>query len=166
MRFRRELLTTRETAGFRCGVAELDEWLSRFAQLAQAKSIARVYIWLDDQDAVAAYFALAPHTISRGSLSSRQGRGSPEWIPAILLAKLALRSDLQGCGLGLELLRDALTVAGQAISAVGGRFFVVDAIDEGAAEFYERFGFTRSPDPSRLTLKASDLQIHLRQVEK
>lgn len=126
--------------------------------MAQAKSIARVHVWVDGSGSIAAYYALAPHVIGKNSLADRQGRGSQDWIPAILLAKMALRSDLQSRGLGLELLRDALTVADEAIAAVGGRFIVVDAFNEQAASFYEAFGFSRSPTPNRLILKASALR--------
>jgi ribosomal protein S18 acetylase RimI-like enzyme len=74
-----------------------------------------------------------------------------------LLARLALQEHLQGRGLGTQLLVDALTRAVAAVTAVGGRFIVVDAIDEPASEFYERHGFRRLPGlDQRLVMKATD----------
>ena len=49
---------------------------------------------------------------------------------AILLAKLALDGQLQGQGLGAELLVNALQKCAEAGEIVGCRFVVVDAIDE------------------------------------
>jgi hypothetical protein len=52
---------------------------------------------------------------------------------------------------------DALERATAAV-ATAGRRVVVDAIDDRAARFYERYGFRPCPDlPLRLVRKASDV---------
>ncbi len=84
------------------------------------------------------------------------GRGAPRRIPAILLAKLALHSRLQGQGFGAELLVQALTTIVEAARSAGGRIVVVDAIDESAVSFYRAHDFQPSPsDPHRLIMKLS-----------
>jgi predicted N-acetyltransferase YhbS len=45
------------------------------------------------------------YLVERDTVQPGVGRGAPKRIPAILLAKLALRSDLHGQGLGAELIR-------------------------------------------------------------
>jgi hypothetical protein len=45
----------------------------------------------------------------------------------------------------------------QAVQNVAARFLIVDAIDEEAATFYERYGFKRIPGDSRLFRKMSDI---------
>ena len=76
----------------------------------------------------------------------------------ILLARLALSSDLRGTGLGGILLHDALSRAVAASQQAGGRYIVVDAIDDNACRFYEHYGFTVTPAPDRLVRKVSDIE--------
>jgi predicted N-acetyltransferase YhbS len=105
---------------------------------------------------VLGYFALAPHLIEREDLRRRVGRGAPRQVPAILLAKLALHTRLQGQGLGRELLIWALSTVVDAARVAGGKVVVVDAIDDAAAAFYEAHDFSTVPhNPRRLVMKLS-----------
>ena len=123
---------------------------------------ARTRVWIDLQDAVIAYFSLAPHLVMRDDVDRRLGRGSPHAIPSILLARLALDRRRQGRGEGSLLLVDALSVAIEGMRDVGGRLIVVDAIDDNAAAFYRRHGFSPCPGrPDRLVMKASDAAVSL-----
>lgn len=110
-----------------------------------------------------AYFSLAAHVVARADLPSRVGRGSPNTIPAILLARLALDRSLHGEGLGGELLWDALSRACAAAEIVAARMVVVDAIDAHAASFYAHHGFVPVPGhPLRSVQKISDIAEALR----
>jgi GNAT superfamily N-acetyltransferase len=60
-------------------------------------------------------------------------------VPAALLGRLAVARDYQGRGLGSVLLSDALMRAARA--ELGVFALVVDAKDESAQHFYERYGF-------------------------
>lgn len=145
---------------FTCAEPTLDRWLRASADGADRAGTARTYVWVDDDGVVVAYFSLAPHLVRRSELSSRIARGSPDVIPAVLLARLALAEGLQGRRerFGTVLLFDALDVATDAIRQVGGRLIVVDALDDRARFFYEHHGFVAVPDdPYRLVVKASDV---------
>lgn len=76
---------------------------------------------------------------------------------------MALDITVQGKGLGAELLLDALSRAVSSTSEVGGRYVVVDALDEQAARFYERYGFAPIPDtaPQRLLQKVNAIAASL-----
>lgn len=141
---------------FTCGYRALDAWLHEHAHTATRQGT-RTYLLLEGEtNAIAGYFAIAPHILERAEASRRIGRGAPNRIPAILLAKLAVRADLQGHGLGAELLIQALSTILNAARSAGGRLVVVDAIDENAAGFYRAHDFTPSPeDPQRRVLKLS-----------
>ncbi len=146
-----------DLSGFRCGKTELDSWLHDHARTATGHGT-RTYVVLDDVDRVIGYFAIAPHTIDRGALAKRTGRGAPQQIPAILLAKLALAEDLHGQRLGSELLVVALETILGATRRAGGEFVVVDATDESAAAFYAHHEFEAMPThPRRLTRKLSTI---------
>jgi GNAT superfamily N-acetyltransferase len=141
---------------FDCGHDGLNGWLRQHARRATGQET-RTYLLIDEVNgAVAGYFALAPHLLERADAPPRVGRGSPQRIPAILLAKLALHSELQGQGLGAELLVRALTAVVVAARSAGGRIVVVDAIDENAVSFYLAHDFQPSPtDSRRLVMKLS-----------
>jgi len=144
---------------FDSGAGELDDWLRRFALVADAAGTARTYVLLDE-DRVRAYYALTPGSVGRRDLPERHARGVPAHpIGVILLARLAVDRSLQGRGYGRALVADAAVRTLQAVDLVGARCMLVHARDETAAAFYERLGFTRSPtDPLHLMVLIKDLR--------
>ena len=149
---------------FESGNAELDEWLRLHARRATAQGT-RTYVLVDDvTHQVAGYYALAPYLIERDDLPTRVGRGAPQRIPAILLAKLALDHTHQGQGIGADLLIRAMLTLLAAARTAGGKLVIVDAIDDDAARFYEHHNFMPLPGkPHRLVQKLSTIAKALRQ---
>lgn len=148
--------------GFRCGVEVLDRWLIDHAAHARSMRTARTFVWHTGDRRVVAYFSLAAHLVVRAELPGKLGRGSPTSIPAVMLARLALDTGLQGEGLGGELLWDALTRARAASDIAAARLVVVDAIGTEAASFYQHHGFVPVPEnPNRLIQKMSDIAVAL-----
>jgi GNAT superfamily N-acetyltransferase len=155
--FRVEPLTDHDVSEFSCGDGDLDDWLHRHAHTARGQGT-RTYVVVDDAGVVVGYFAIAPHLLARDDASVRLARGAPDRIPAILLAKLALDSSVQGRGLGSELLVVALGVIVAAAKRAGGRIVLVDATSDDAREFYERHDFERLPGHThRLFMKLSSV---------
>jgi GNAT superfamily N-acetyltransferase len=147
-----------DLTAFDSGSPPLDEWLRRFARHAESANTGRTFVWVgQDPSAVVGYFTLAAHLVRRADLPARIVRGSPDAIPAILLARIALDRSLQGRGLGCQLLLDALERAVEASNRAAGRMIVVDAIDERAQTFYQHFGFQLCPGTNRLVRKTSDV---------
>ena len=87
----------------------------------------------------------------------------PEPVPVILLGQLAVDTSCQGRGLGSDLLVDAARRALSAADVIGVRAIVVQALDERAKAFYERFGFRQFSDrePLMLVLRISELRAAL-----
>ncbi len=151
-----------DLSGFASGVDVLDSWLRDHAAHAQRMRTAQTFVWHAGDGRAVAFFSLAAHLVARADLPPRVGRGSPDAIPAILLARLALDRSLHGRGLGGELLWDALTRACAASEIAAARVVVVDAIDRRAAAFYEHHGFRPVPgNPNRLVQKVSDIAAAL-----
>lgn len=147
---------------FSSGVEPLDRWLARSALHAQSIRTAQTFVWHAGDHLVVAYFSLAAHLVVRADLPTKIGRGSPDAIPAVLLARLALDRTLQRQGLGGELLWDALTRACAAAEIAAARVIVVDAYDDRAADFYRGHGFVSVPGASkRLVQKTSDVVLAL-----
>lgn len=157
-----ELRREHDRTRFGSGKADLDGWLRDHALHAGAMNTGRTFVWHSGDRIVLAYFTLAAHLVAKEALPKRAGRGSPNAIPAILLARLALDRSQQGRGLGAELLWDALSRAVAANRQAAARLVVVDAVDEHAASFYEHFGFEPIPDiPTRLIQKMSSIEAAL-----
>lgn len=76
--------------------------------------------------------------------------------PAILIGRLAVATPFEGQGYGRRLLADALVRSYR--FDIGAIAVIVDAIDDGARSFYERFGFRLLPDyGNRLFLPMADV---------
>ncbi|MGH2858033.1 MAG: GNAT family N-acetyltransferase [Solirubrobacteraceae bacterium] len=162
-RLRSERLSAEhDLEAFNCGQAALDTWLRRAARHADAANTGRTFVWVGPgSSTVMAYFTLTAHLVRRVDLSVRVGRGSPDVIPTILLARLALDRSLHGRGLGGQLLLDALERAVGASARAAARLVAVDAINEQAAAFYLHYGFRPCPDPGRLVRKTSEIAAAL-----
>ncbi|MEU8136516.1 hypothetical protein [Streptodolium elevatio] len=148
---------------FDCGKPDLDTWLRNSARHTMRNRTAQTFVWCEPDDTrVLAYFSLAGHVVEKEELpSSRMRQGSPRQSPAILLARLALDKRLQGKKLGGVLLFDAMDRIAQAVALVAARFVLVDAIDEDAATYYEKYGFKRIPGDTRLYRKVNDILAEL-----
>lgn len=162
-RYTSERLTqVHDLSRFACGEGSLDSWLVGYARHAQSMRSAQTFVWHAGDGRVVAFFSLAAHLVVRADLPRRIARGSPDAIPAVLLARLALDASLHGEGLGGELLWDALTRACSAADIAAARVVVVDAINERAALFYRHHGFVPVPDnPHRLVQKIADIKAAL-----
>ena len=158
----RPLGDAHDLSEFTCGNAHLDEWLRNHARTT-ARQGTRTYVMVESGGAkVVGYFSVAPHLVQRVTAPKKIGRGAPQQIPAVLLAKLAIDRRLQGRGLGSELLVLALEHIVSAARVAGGKVVVVDAIDEDAARFYRSHDFEPLPDsPSRLIQKLSTVAATL-----
>jgi GNAT superfamily N-acetyltransferase len=150
------LAADHKIAAFDCGVAVLDDWLKRRALANQVSGASRTYVALIDGE-VAGYYAIAASSVSVADAPGRVRRNMPEPIPVMMLGRLATDRRFQGQGVGAGLLKDAVQRTLQASQIAGIRSLVVDAIDDAAVGFYQKFGFAPSPTkPRTLFLMLSD----------
>lgn len=143
---------------FDSGNDELDGWLRRHAVAAQAMDSARTFV-LIRRSRVVGYFSLTMGSVLRQDAPANLVRGLPAYpVGLVLLARLAVDRREQGRGLGGLLLAEALRKAVAAGEAAAARLVVVDAVDENAVQFYERYGFVAAPDhPLRLYRRMKDI---------
>jgi GNAT superfamily N-acetyltransferase len=145
-----------DTADFSSGVDVLDDWVHRVALVAATAGTAATWM-LCRGTRVVGYYALAMGSIERTRTPSRLGRGQPDPVPVLLLARLALDRQEQSTGLGGDLLLDALIRSVAGARHYGARALVVDAVDDRAAEFYRHHGFLPLEGP-RLYRRISDIE--------
>lgn len=93
---------------------------------------------------VVGYYALAAGSVIHAEATGKLRRNMPDPVPMALLGRLAVDRSVHGFGIGAGLLKDALLRVLAASDLLGVRGIVVDALDEDAKSFYERFGFRAS----------------------
>lgn len=151
-----------DRSSFDSGRPPLDEWLRSSARDSDGRNLTRTYVWHDGSRIVVGYYTLMPYFVERHHLAKKQGRGLPDRISGYLIARLALDRTLRGQGLGSQLLASALARAATGARDLGGRFVIVDAIDEDAASFYRHHGFEPIADRlDRLILATKSLEPYL-----
>jgi GNAT superfamily N-acetyltransferase len=152
-----------DASQFASGQADIDDWLRKSARDSDGRNLTRTYVWHRGDLVVAGYYTLMPYVIERATLNKKHGRGLPERIPAFLIARLGLQAGLHGQKLGSQLLASALTRAAVGAADLGGRFVIVDAIDDNAHSFYQHHGFEPIPGhEGRLILATKALEGYLR----
>lgn len=142
-------------AAFSCEHELLNAYLKERASQEIKKRVAAVYVLTPDGRTIAGYYTLSQYAIDAGELSPElvQKLHLPKYdkLPATLLGRLARSKELKGAGVGELLLMDALRRALRHSSNIASVAVVVDAIDEKAREFYQRYGFIDVPGhPNRL----------------
>lgn len=150
-----------DASEFESGQPTLDEWLRKSARDSDGRRLTATYVWHRGDGVVVGYYTLAPWMLERETLSGKRARGLPRQIPCYLIAKLALAVGLHKSRLGVALLAEAADRAAEAASDVGGRYIVVDALDDEAASFYAHQGFDPVPGvEGRLLIPVKDVVEH------
>lgn len=152
------LTAAHDTSGFSCGKVSLDRWLQTRALSNQQKGFTAVMV-VHDGGRVIGYYGLAPTSIVPLQLprSIRTGQ-PPDPVPCLLLGQLATDQSWAGKGIGSGLLKHALERCVTASGLIGGRALVVNAVDDGAAAFWRRWGFLPSKeDPLTLFRSIPDI---------
>lgn len=138
-----------DRGGFDCGSADLNLYIARYARQNHDSGGAKTFVAASvaQPARILGYYTISPGAIAYAnvpaSLTRRLGRYE---VPVFRLGRLAVSLDMQGRRIGAALLfaagRRALAVA----TEVGGVALAIDAKDERAAVWYERFGALRLLD--------------------
>lgn len=141
---------------FDCGSSELNEYLDRSARQNHESGGAKTFVAVSPADParVLGFYSISPGAVEfarvPGTLARKLGRYD---VPVFRLGRLAVDVSVQGQGLGGELLLAAGERALAVAAKVGGVALAIDAKDEKAARWYERFGAVPLlDDPLKLIL--------------
>lgn len=133
---------------FACGKPPLDEFLRTLVSQYEKRHLGRTYVGVRAEERrVYGYYTLASGSLAFQNLPDPAARRLPRHpVPVILLASLAVDQSVQGQGLGESLLIDALKRCLGLADQVGVHAIEVDAIDDPARRFYERYGLVPLAD--------------------
>lgn len=132
-----------DRSAFSCGEPALDAYLRRQASQDMRRRVAQVFVALGDEPGkIAGYYSLNAASFDKGELPPETARRLPHYpVPAAVLGRLAIDQGYQGRGLGELLLMDAIHRVVRASAAMAVYALIVDAKNETAQAFYERYGF-------------------------
>jgi GNAT superfamily N-acetyltransferase len=164
--WREEALTrNHDRASFDCGVPALNEYLQRYARQNHESGGAKTFVAVSPETPaiVLGYYTISPGAIAfaktPATITKRLGRYE---LPVFRLGRLAVSRAVQGRGLGGDLLLAAGERALAVAQEVGGVALAIDAKDERAAAWYERFGALRLlADPLKLVLPLDTIRATL-----
>jgi GNAT superfamily N-acetyltransferase len=166
IRWREESLTRQhDRANFDCGVHPLNEYLRRYARQNHESGGARTFVAISPRKptSILGYYTISPGAIAFAmtpeTLTRKPGRYE---VPVFRAGRLAVSLTAQRQGLGGEILLAAGARALAVAQEVGGVALAMDAKDEMAAVWYERFGAVRLQDgPLKLVLPLDTIRAAL-----
>lgn len=138
-----------DRTGFDCGKPPLNDFLTTRAAKHQAQRVSRTFVLADDAKpaCILGYYSLSNCQIAREELQEREAKTLPRHpVPAVMLARLAVDQSQQSKRYGTWLLMDAIKRCVLVGQQSGVYALVVDAKDDEAKRFYERYGFIAITD--------------------
>lgn len=145
----RRIGPTDPACGFRCGKHPLDDYFRRHALPNDQENVGLAYVVDASPDDVAAglpevigFYTLSMATAVSADVGSVIAKKLPRYpMPVALIGRLAVDERARGCRLGEALLLDALLRVITAAEIIGCLGTIVDAKDEDAERFYEKYDF-------------------------
>jgi len=152
---------------FDCGVAALNDYLKRYARQNHDSGGAKTFVAVspDSSTTILGYYTISPGAVAFARVPALVTRKLGRYeVPVFRLARLAVSRTLQDHGLGADLLLAAGERAIAVAQEVGGVALAIDAKDDRAAAWYERFGALRLVDDRlKLILPLDTIRLALRQ---
>jgi GNAT superfamily N-acetyltransferase len=145
---------------FTCGVERIDNFLKISASGFVKDDNGRIYAAVDGGQLVG-FYAIGPHSIDVSALNPDMVKRGVrvDTLPAFYLSMIGSHVKLHGKGVGSYLLADVFKRCLAASDAIGGRFIVLDAINERAAALYSRAGFVSLvSQPDRMIISMAKLR--------
>lgn len=150
-----------DRSAFACGKPSLDDFLRARVSQYEKRRLGKTFVAVPaGEKRVIGYYTLSAGAVSFEHLPADAARKLPKHpVPVVLLARLAVDASAQGKGLGEGLLLDALQRALDLSAGLGVHAVEVDALDESAAAFYRKYGFTPLlDDPLHLYLPIATVE--------
>ncbi|OHC73365.1 MAG: hypothetical protein A3G18_12505 [Rhodospirillales bacterium RIFCSPLOWO2_12_FULL_58_28] len=128
---------------FSCGEKALDDYLQNHAGQDMRRNVSSVFVAVGEPSAtIIGYYTLSATSFSRNDLPEALARKLPHYpIPAALIGRLAVDRRFQGRNYGKFLLINAFERVMRANESLAIHALVVEAKNEKAISFYERYGF-------------------------
>ena len=135
---------------FQCGNSDLDKYIQEFAGQDKERRLAVPYVLINEELQVAGFYTLSNYSIYIENCPEHLKKKLPQrpYLPAILIGKLAIHIEYQGCGWGKTLLMDALKNSYRHSASIAAYAVCIYAKNELAKKFYQKYDFLELNDNS------------------
>ncbi len=150
-----------ERASFACGKPPLDDFIRVLVSQYDKRRLGRTYVAVKvGEKRVRGYYTLAAGSVVFANMPEAASKKLPRHpVPTALMVRLAADQSAQGQGLGETLLTDAFERCLKSAEGLGIHAVEVDAIDDSAKAFYEKYGFVPLlDDPLHLFLPLATIE--------
>ena len=150
--------------GFTCGKPPLDDFIRARVSQYEKRRLGKTFVAVTKgEPKILGYYTLAAGAVSYQHLPTDTSRKLPKHpVPVVLLARLAVDQSARGMRLGEGLLLDALQRALDLSAGLGVYAVEVNAIDDDAVKFYQKYGFAPLlDDPLHLYLPIATVEALL-----
>ncbi|MBF0266551.1 MAG: GNAT family N-acetyltransferase [Gammaproteobacteria bacterium] len=147
---------------FSCGENLLDDYLKKYARQDIKRNISRIFVSStpDCPKRVIGFYSLSANSLDPELLPNNLRKKLPKFpLPVSLLGRLAIDKKFKSQGVGKMLLVDSMKRVYYASQSLAVYALIVEAINEDAKKYYEKFGFIPLPDqPFKLFLPLSTIE--------
>jgi len=147
---------------FSCGKGMLDNYLHYQANQDVKRKLSACFVLIDTEtQRIKGYYTLANNSIPLNMIPAELQKKMPKSyssIPSTLLGRLAVDNRFQGMGIGKILLIDALKRSYEIAKTIGSFAVIVDPLDNDAENFYEKYGFIKLPDSTKMFLPMKTIE--------
>ena len=159
-----KLNASHDKANFDSGVPELNEYLKTHASQDVKRNLSSVFVLGDENGHIVGYYAISQYSLTVEEFPEQASKKLPpkRKVACTLLGRLAVDRRYQGQGYGKALLFHALTKALAVSKEIASFAVIVDAKDDRAKRFYEKYEFLGLKDmPLRLYIPMRGLEQKL-----
>lgn len=150
-----------DRSAFDCGQGDLNRYLQQTAGQHQKKQVSRTWaaVHTAEPERILGFYTSTLAEISSEYLNPKDAKKLPKAaLPVVRLSRLAVDQQHHGQQIGQRLLIDAIVRTARLLDNFAVAAMVVDAKDEGAARYYQYFGFAPwQDDPLKLYMPAQAL---------
>lgn len=162
----KQLTKDHDRNSFDCGNIDLNNFLKKTARQAADKNLSRTFVLTDGTtDTIYGFVSITPCSVNVEDVPEKQRKKYPRQhgLPAIRLARLAVGREHRGKGYGELLLTEAMSITAKIAESAGGIGLFVDAKDDAARTFYEKYGFlvTNPVSPMQLFMPLATILASL-----
>lgn len=136
---------------FECSEQALTEYLRKRASQDVQRNVARAFVGTFENapQTILSYYTLSSGSVTLEDLPEDRQKKLPRYpVPVVLIGRLAVDVRHSGKGLGGLTLMSALERSLKVTQDAAAWAVVVDAKNEGARAFYQRYGFEEFPQSS------------------
>ena len=145
---------------FDCGKEPLNNYIQRNATKDVKNGTCTCFVIKNADEEVIGYYTLSTESIPIEDAPPQfQKKIKYQYVPVILLGRLAIDQNHFGNGLGkfllINSLKRSLNVAKNHVGAIA---VIVDPIDEEAKQYYLKYGFTLLQDSRRMFMSMKTIE--------